>query len=70
MASPYYWDRAYMAGTYTMIGRVDEAQHKLYEVLQIMPSYAINRLAHAEPFQSPDDMHHFLEALRRAGLPG
>jgi adenylate cyclase len=70
MASPYYWDRAYMASTYAMIGRVDEARHKLSEVLQIMPSYAINRLVHAEPFQSPDDMHHFLEALRCAGLPG
>jgi adenylate cyclase len=69
MASPYYWDRAYMAATYAMLGRIDEARHKLAEVLQIMPSYAINRLAHGEPFQSPDDMHHFLEALRRAGLP-
>lgn len=70
MASPYYWDRAYMAATYAMLGRVDEARHKLSETLQIMPSYAINRMAHAEPFQSPDDMHHFLEALRRSGLPG
>jgi adenylate cyclase len=68
--SPYYWDRAYMAGTFAMLARIDDARSKLAEVLHIMPSFAIDRLAHAEPFQSPDDKHHFIEALRRCGLPG
>ncbi|MGH6717728.1 MAG: adenylate/guanylate cyclase domain-containing protein, partial [Alphaproteobacteria bacterium] len=69
MPSPYYWERAYHAATFAMLGRIDNARHKLTEVLHIMPSFAVDRLAHVEPFQSPDDRHHFLEALRRAGLP-
>ncbi len=69
LESPYYWDRAYMAATFAMLARIDEARAKLSEVLHIMPSFAIERLAHAEPFQSVDDLHHFVEALRRAGLP-
>lgn len=70
MPSPYYWERAFHAATLAMLGRIDSARQKLTEVIGIMPTFAVDRMAQAEPFQSPDDRHHFLEALRRAGLPG
>jgi adenylate cyclase len=70
LAMPYYWDRAYLAASYAMLGRVDDARAKLAEVLQVKPSYALDQLAMAEPFQSPADLDHFLSAMRRAGLPG
>jgi adenylate cyclase len=70
LPSPYYWDRAYLAASYAMLGRTDEARSALAEVLQTMPSYALDNLANAEPFQQAADLAHFVDAMRKAGLPG
>ena len=60
----------WLAATLAQLGRLDEAGAEAAEVLRIDPKYTIDgtsrRLA---LFKRPEDAEHFLDGLRKAGLP-
>jgi adenylate cyclase len=59
-----------LAATYAQLGQLEGAQAEVAEVLRIEPKYAINgtqrRLI---SFKFPKHAEHFLDGLRKAGLP-
>ena len=60
----------WLAANLAQLGQLDEAHAEAAEVLQIDPKYTIDgtqrRLA---LFKRPEDVEHFLDGLRKAGLP-
>ena len=51
------------------MGRLDEAQRIVQEVLRLSPSYRLSRLRQRTLFRKPQDTARFTDGLRLAGLP-
>jgi tetratricopeptide (TPR) repeat protein len=49
-------------------GRIDEARKAMDETLRIRPDYSRALVERIMPFKHREDMEHFLEGLRKAGL--
>ncbi len=64
-----YWDHAYLAAAYAYLGRDQEAQAEVVEVLRKRPDFSIRAYAKQEPYKNPADRDHLLEGMRKAGLP-
>jgi adenylate cyclase len=59
-----------LAATYAQLGRVEEARAEAAEVLRIHPGYTIVGTARRiMGFKSAKDAEHYLDGLRKAGLP-
>jgi adenylate cyclase len=60
----------WLAASLAQMGLLEQAREQAAEVLRVDPSYTINttgrRLA---VFKNPSDAEHFIEGLRKAGLP-
>lgn len=52
-----------------MLGRREEAQLSIKRLLETMPGLTIERVRKMVPVRDPEDWEHWLEGLRRAGLP-
>ena len=55
--------------TYAQAGRLEEAKSAAREYLETNPDFSIQRFAELEPYEDPADLEHYVEGLRKAGLP-
>lgn len=62
--------RAWLAAAYAQLGRLEEARAEADEVLRIEPNYTIQGTQRQlSVYKDPMDVEHFLDGLRKAGLP-
>jgi TolB-like protein/cytochrome c-type biogenesis protein CcmH/NrfG len=57
-----------MAASYGQLGRIEEAQAALKEVLLLMPSMTMDDVRKQVPFKDPNHIERYLDGLRKAGL--
>jgi TolB-like protein len=58
-----------LAAIYTRAGRGNEARLAMQQLRQLDPALRLSKLNEWLPFQRPQDLDNFAEALREAGLP-
>ncbi len=58
-----------LAACYAQLDRVEEAATAMKQFRELEPEYSIKLAATTEPFKHPQDLAHWLSALRKAGLP-
>ena len=51
------------------LGRLDEARSALAKFLDFSPNYTMEAARHSYPFRRAADLAHYLDGLRKAGLP-
>ncbi len=61
--------RAYLASLYGHTGRVEEAQRLWRELMEINPRYTPELTLRILPYKDRAPLDHFIEGLRKAGLP-
>ena len=49
-------------------GRIEEAKHVVDELLRLRPDYSSVLIERTMPFKRREDLDHFIEGLRKAGL--
>jgi hypothetical protein len=59
-----------LAAAYAAAGREEEARAALSTFLAERPSYTVEHYAAGEFYRDRADLNRFLDALRKAGLPG
>ncbi len=60
--------RRLLATCYAQLGRMEEARAEAAEVLRVHPEFSLDHWAEVQPDKNPDDIEHFIEGLRKAGL--
>jgi adenylate cyclase len=60
--------RESLAGTYSALGREEEARAEAAEVLRINPKFSLEGLKRRLPFKDPAAVEPYLANLRKAGL--
>jgi adenylate cyclase len=63
------WGHLYLAMTHARLGRIEEAQAEIAEMLRIKPDITIRTAQTLTTFKQAKDGKHFYDALRKAGLP-
>ena len=58
-----------LAACYVQVDQVEEAAKAMKKFRELEPNFSIELAAKAEPFKYPQDLEHWLEAIRKAGLP-
>ena len=58
-----------LAGSYAQLGRMDDAQEAVSKVLAIKPDFSLSWWREIQKYARPEDAEHYLEGLRKAGLP-
>ncbi len=58
-----------LAASYGQLGRMEQAQTALKELLLLMPGMTIDDVRKQVPFKKHGDMERYLDGLRKAGLP-
>jgi adenylate cyclase len=61
--------RTWLIASYAHMGRIDDARKEASELLRIRPNFSIESGPGRNPFRRSEDHQHFLEGLRRVGLP-
>ena len=59
----------YLAVTYSWAGRLEEARAQAAVVLKINPKYSVSQAAKRSLYKSEADKKHYLDGLRKTGLP-
>jgi len=59
---------AFLAATYYLAGREDEARAAATEVLRIHPEFSLHKFAKVLPYRDKDYLNSAIEAMRSAGL--
>ena len=59
----------HLAGTYSSLGREEEARAEAAEVLRIDPKFSLDYFAKTLPYKNQADTERLIDALRKAGLP-
>jgi adenylate cyclase len=64
-------DHRLLAASYAQLGRLDKARVHIKEVLKINPQYSLSKVrAYSQKlFKNETDREHYIEGLRKAGLP-
>lgn len=60
---------AFLAASYSSLGRETEAVESAEQVLRINPKFAIKLYAKTLPYKNKTDIERYIAALRKAGLP-
>jgi adenylate cyclase len=63
---PYH---AYVAACHAELGQLEEAGAHVALTLQTMPHFSVRDCRKRLPFKNEADLQHFLDGLRKAGLP-
>jgi adenylate cyclase len=64
------YNHAWLAATYAQLGQLDDARREAAEVLRINPKYTITGTQRrVSVYKRSEDMEHFVDGLRKAGLP-
>jgi adenylate cyclase len=58
-----------LGSAYAQLGQLEEAGEETAEVLRINPGFTIERFRPLAVFKNPKDAEHFIDGLRKAGLP-
>lgn len=61
--------RRHRAATYAQLGRIDEAKAEIAAALRLDPSLSISMYRGRVQYVKPEDLEHYLDGLRKAGLP-
>jgi len=61
--------RMFLMATYAHMGRLDDANWEVQEALSISPSFTIASETARMPYKNPADLAHYIDGLRKAGLP-
>jgi hypothetical protein len=61
--------RRMLAASYAHLGKMDEAREQARQVLNLYPDFTISRWRHRPPYRDQAALEHFIEGLRKAGLP-
>ena len=64
-----FWLHAHEAAALAHLGRVDEARAVLARVHAINPTFSATFIDAVLPFRNPADRDHYIDGLRKAGLP-
>jgi len=59
----------WLAAAYAQLGQLAEARAEAAEVFRIEPGFTIERRKRTGVYKHPKDAEHFLDGLRKAGLP-
>jgi TolB-like protein/Tfp pilus assembly protein PilF len=59
----------YLAVSYAHLGRLEEAQTEIGEVLRLQPGFSLGRVEQILAGPDPDFVEHWIDGLRKAGLP-
>ncbi len=59
----------YLAASYAQSGREAEARAVATGILEAKPDFCLKRWAEKEAFKNQADLNHFVDGLRKAGLP-
>ncbi|MBT8436632.1 MAG: tetratricopeptide repeat protein [Gammaproteobacteria bacterium] len=59
----------WLAATYGQSGQFDDAEFEAEEILILDPDFSVQRTRENVPLKVPNDIEHFIEGLRKAGLP-
>ncbi len=59
-----------LAATYGMLGDEAKGRAEVAEVLRLNPKFSLEHVAKTWPFKQRADLERFINALRKAGLPG
>jgi adenylate cyclase len=62
------YSRAYLAASFAYLGRGDEARAAVEELLRVQPGFSLTFVRENSVGASPA-LGHFLDGLRKAGLP-
>jgi adenylate cyclase len=60
--------RVWLAATLARSGDIEAARWEVEQIRATDPDFSLQRMAQAFPFNNPDDLEHFLSALKLAGL--
>lgn len=58
-----------LAGSYALLGQLDNAKTTVANVLEENPGFSLRKWSENLSFSDPDDLDHYLDGLRKAGLP-
>ena len=61
--------RSYLAASYAQLGRAEEARAEASKVLEFDPAFSIAAWAEKRAYKNQVDLDHYLDGLRKAGLP-
>jgi adenylate cyclase len=61
--------RLYLAAAYAQAGRQTEARAEVEDILERDPDSSIARWGHVQPYKFTADLEHYIDGLRKAGLP-
>ena len=59
----------FLAASYGQLDRLGEAKQQVSEALKLVPGYTLERASEVEIFKNPADLGHYLDGLRKAGMP-
>ena len=68
-AGGFVWPYAQEASALAHLGRIDEAHAALERVFAVKPNFSTTFLDRVIRLKNPDDRAHYLDGLRKAGLP-
>ena len=60
--------RRLLAASYGQLGRTSEAREQAAKVLEAHPSFSLERWASNQPDKYSEDLEHFVDGLKKAGL--
>ncbi len=60
--------RRLLAASYGQLGRTSEAREQAAKVLEAHPSFSLKRWASIQPDKYSEDLEHFVDGLKKAGL--
>ena len=63
------WDRRILAASYGQLGRRDDAQKHVEAVLESDPEFSLATFKSTVQYRRDADKDHFLDGLKKAGLP-
>lgn len=58
-----------LAASYAYLGNIEKAEDHAAKVLEMEPGFSIQRFAKSRSYRDKSHLEHYLEGLRKAGLP-
>ena len=65
----HYSPHLLLAAAYAQMGRMDNARRHTQEALRNDPTISLQAFAKRSAFKNKADLDHYLDGLRKAGLP-